>query len=204
MQGYLSMNFIGVNEGSIHTSSKNGKITREYRTWHNLLVRLTNKKELERYPRYKDCKLCYEWYNFNNFAEWAKDNYYEVEDELMCLDKDILIKNNKIYSPETCIFVPNSINVLFTKSNKARGDCPIGVYYEKDSGKFKSQLSYQDSRGSKRKRKNLGRFSTKEEAFLKYKNEKEKYIKIVANRYKDEIPKKLYDAMYGYEVEMGD
>ena len=43
-----------------------------------------------------------------------------------------------------------------------------------------------------------------EEAFKSYKTFKEKYIKQVADEYKDKIPKKLYDAMYRYEVEITD
>ena len=196
------MDIIGAN--GLNKSTINGRATKEYRTWHNLIVRLTDKKQLNKYPKYKDCYICDEWLIFDNFVNWYKDNYYEIEGEAMCLDKDILVKGNKLYSPETCIFVPNSINVLFTKSDIVRGNLPIGVYYEKDSNKFKSQLSYQEYRGGKKKRKNLGRFNTPEEAFLKYKEEKERYIKTVADRYKDEIPMTLYIAMYNYTVEWSD
>ena len=198
------MNIIGVNNNGKYRSAVKGKVTKEYRSWNNLISRISNKKQLEKYPNYKNCSICEDWLIFDNFAKWHEENYYEIDNETMCLDKDILIKGNKIYSPETCIYVPNSINVLFTKSNKARGDFPIGVYYERDSGKFKSQLSYQEHRNSKKKRKNLGRFENYEDAFNKYKIEKEKYIKIVADRYKDEIPLKLYNAMYNYKVEMED
>ena len=198
------MNITGANNTEKYKSVVDGKVTKEYRSWKNLKTRITNEKQLEKYPNYKNCSICDDWLIFDNFAKWHKENYYEIDNEVMCLDKDILIKGNKVYSPETCIYVPNSINVLFTKSNKMRGDFPIGVYYEKDSKKFKSQLSYQEYRNSKKKRKNLGRFDTYEEAFNKYKIEKEKYIKIVADRYKNEIPLKLYNAMYNYEVEMED
>lgn len=52
--------------------------------------------------------------------------------------------------------------------------------------------------------KTFSRYKTKEEAFLVYKQAKEKYIKQVADEYKDKIPKRLYDAMYKYEVEITD
>lgn len=190
--------------GQKYKSTINGKITKEYRTWMNLITRLTNENQLNKFPKYGECSICDEWLNFDNFAEWHKENYYEIGNEKMCLDKDTLVKGNKIYSPNKCVYVPNSINILFTKSDKRRGNLPIGVYYEKSSQKFKSQLSYQEYRGGKKKRKNLGRFTTPEEAFYRYKFEKEKYIKEVANRYKDEIPSILYEAMHNYKVEMGD
>lgn len=198
------MNVIGAVNSGKYRSVINGKVTKEYRAWNNLITRISDEKQLSKYPKYKDCCICDDWLIFDNFAEWHKENYYEVDDEIMCLDKDILVKGNKIYSPETCIYVPNSINVLFTKSDKNRGEFPIGVYYEKTSDKFKSQLSYQEHRNGKKKRKNLGRFDTCEEAFNKYKTEKEKYIKIVADRYRNDIPLKLYNAMYNYKVDVED
>ena len=60
-------------------------------------------------------------------GKWIENNYYEIEGETMCLDKDILCKGNKIYSRDTCVFVPQRINSLFTKCDNARGDNPIGV-----------------------------------------------------------------------------
>lgn len=47
-------------------------------------------------------------------------------------------------------------------------------------------------------------FDTLEEAFYSYKNFKERYIKQVANEYKDKIPQKVYDAMYRYEIKITD
>lgn len=111
----------------------------------------------------------------------------------MELDKDILIKGNKIYSPETCVFIPSSINKSFETNKKRRGKCPIGVYETKDN---KYASSY--------KGKHLGRYQTKEEAFQVYKQFKEKGIKEVADKYKDKIPNKLYEALYKYEVEITD
>ena len=105
--------------------------------------RCYNKEWQEKEPTYKGCKVCYEWIYFSNFKKWYKDNFYKIEDEQMELDKDILNKGNKIYSPKNCIFVPKIINCLFTKSNKIRGDLPIGVKLGKNN-KYVSQYSYYD------------------------------------------------------------
>ena len=115
-----------IGEGKYKTT-ENGKNTRIYSTWHDMLRRCYSEKVHERNPTYIDCEVCEEWYDFQAFAEWYEKNYYEIEGEIMHLDKDILHKGNKIYSKETCIFVPEKINILFVKNNKNRGDCPIGI-----------------------------------------------------------------------------
>ena len=116
----------------------------------------------------------------------------------MCLDKDILVHGNKIYSPSTCIFVPQRINTLFVKKDMNRGDLPIGVHWDKSRNKYKS--TWRDF-NSKTKSK---RFNTIQEAFDCYKYNKEKIIKQVADEYKPYIPKELYEAMYRWEVDIDD
>ena len=115
-----------IGEGD-YITTKNGKHTKYYLAWINMLTRCYSEKEHKKHPTYIDCEVHDEWRNFQNFAKWYKDNYYEVGNEKMCLDKDILVKHNKIYSPETCIFVPHKINTLFTKSDNSRGENPIGI-----------------------------------------------------------------------------
>lgn len=163
-----------------------------------MLRRCYSDKYKKQFPTYKTCIACDEWLNFQNFAEWYNQNFYTVKNENMHLDKDILVKGNKIYSPETCIFVPSRINKLFIKGDNFRGKYPIGVTYKSDINKFIARCNTLD------KRKNLGVFSTEEEAFNKYKTFKEKYIKQVADEYKDYIPDKLYKALYKYEVSIAD
>ena len=179
--------------------------TESYSTWATMINRCHNTKNIKEYQWYKDCFVCEEWYNFQNFTKWYNENYYTCEDEKMCLDKDILIKGNKTYSPNTCIFVPNRINVLFTKSNKTRGNYPIGVHKKTNSNIFIAQCNIYHN-GSK-KRKYIGSYLTTIEAFNAYKSFKESYIKQVADEYKSKypnFPQKLYDAMYSYEVEITD
>ena len=170
--------------------------------WRHMLLRCYDPYELNKHPTYIDCTVCKEWHNFQNFAKWYKENYYEVKDEIMHLDKDILLKGNKIYNPDTCIFVPLRINELFTKSNKARGKYPIGVSWKKKNKKFQVQCSI--FKDNKKTMKYLGLYNTVEEAFIVYKAFKENYIKQVADEYKKYIPTKLYEAMYKYEVELDD
>lgn len=190
-KGYLG-------EGKYKTKI-NGKITRCYITWNDMLKRCYNSKHQEKQPTYKGCKVCDDWLNFQHFANWYENNYYEVSGQRMHLDKDILIKGNKIYSPYTCIFVPQEINELLVKRQNCRGEYPIGVSYNKSSNKFKSSCN-----NVHKKNICLGNFDNHIDAFNEYKRFKELTIKKVADKYKDEIPHELYKILYLYEVEITD
>ena len=182
--------------------SKNGKLTDKYIIWHSMLTRCYDPKYQEKYTTYKGCRVEEYLLNFQYMGEWIKDNYYEVPGEKMCLDKDILCKGNKIYSRDTCIFVPERINLLFIKSNKRRGSNPIGVI-ELPSGNYRVFCS-----NGYGKQIGLGTYKTKEEAFSVYKQYKEKVIKEVIDSYEGKIPEPYYSrlktAMYNYEVEIDD
>lgn len=183
--------------------SENGKNTRVYDTWKAMLQRCYSEKEHERHPTYIGCEVYEGWHNFQNFAKWYKDNYYEVGNEKMCLDKDILFKGNKIYSPDTCIFVPETINKLFIKNDKNRGESFIGATLCKN-GKYQAQCNIINPETGKSKQEYLGLYDSQEKAFQVYKYHKERNIKQIADYYKIHIPQKLYDAMYNYEVEIDD
>lgn len=186
--------------GDNKTTDENGKAINSYRVWASMFTRCYEKKG--RNKTYNDCYVCDEWKYYSNFKKWYDKNHYTIPNEKMCLDKDILIKGNKVYSPNTCVFVPISINLLFVKSNKIRGELPIGVSRSK-SNKYRANISIKTPNGGY-KTKQLGVFDTIEEAFNSYKIEKELYIKRIADKFKDKIPHKLYDAMYKYEVEITD
>ena len=183
--------------------SENGKNTRVYDTWKAMLQRCYSEKEHERHPTYIGCEVYEGWHNFQNFAKWYKDNYYEVGNEKMCLDKDILFKGNKIYSPDTCIFVPETINKLLIKKDKNRGESVIGATLCKN-GKYQAQCNIINPETGKSKQEYLGLYDSQEKAFQVYKYHKERNIKQIADYYKIHIPQKLYDAMYNYEVEIDD
>lgn len=176
-------------------STKDYKRTNQYSSWYDMMRRCYDLKRMQSFPTYKNCTVVEQWHNFQNFAKWHNENYYEVEGQTMSLDKDILIRGNKIYSPETCVFVPQNINALFTKHDAKRGLYPIGVSFHKGIGKFTARCANGNG-----KNVNLGVFLTPESAFNVYKKYKENLIKEIADKFKNQIPQKLYDALYKYEV----
>lgn len=195
---------VGYIEVGKYKVSENGKHTKAYTIWHNMLMRCYDPYYINKYPTYIDCFVCEEWLNFQNFAKWYDENVYNCNNERMHLDKDILCKGNKIYSPETCVLVPQRINELFTKRDATRGRYPIGVNYHKNNNKLLVQCNIFEN--EKSKLKYLGNFPLNKpfQAFYVYKQFKENYIKQVADEYKDLIPKKLYEALYKWEIEIND
>ena len=196
---YYGVGYIGEGKYKVW---ENGKNTKCYKTWHNMLNRCYDEKFHEKYPTYIGCKVDKNWHNFQNFAEWYYNNYYEIEGGKMCLDKDILYKHNKVYSPKTCIFVPQTINSLFVKRDNNRGESVIGTSLK--NGRYRVQCWSFNPETGKSKQEYFGYYDSQEKAFEIYKYYKEKNIKQVADYYKDKIPEKLYDGMYSYKVEIDD
>lgn len=187
-----------IGEGE-YTAKREGKSTKEYESWFYMLMRCYSSLYQEKFPTYKGCSVCVEWHNFQNFAKWYNDNYYEVEGKRMELDKDILFKGNKVYSPSTCIFVPNNINTLFIKGDSMRGKYPIGVYFHKERKKFRAHC-----KGKNGEYVGLGEYETPIDAFNAYRKGKKEIIKQIAGEYKSKIPQSLYNAMLQYEVSIDD
>ncbi|HFD2033479.1 TPA: hypothetical protein ACF2DD_002056 [Clostridium perfringens] len=190
--------------GLENTSDKEGKLLKSYNTWKGILERCYDEKYQEKNPRYIGCTVCDEWLYYPNFKKWYDENYYEVDNQRIALDKDILNKNNKVYSPNNCVFVPQNINTLFVKCNTKRGEYPVGVSWKEKNKKHQAQCQIFDIEDNKSKGKYLGLYNTPEEAFQAYKQFKEENIKQVANFYKTQIPSQLYNAMINYKVEITD
>ena len=172
--------------------------TKCYDYWFRMLQRCSDKDLKGKEITYEDVIFNKEVLNFQNFGRWFDNNYYEIEGETMELDKDILVKGNKEYRFDVMVFVPQRINLLFTKRDNNRGDLPIGVTCKKETNKYQAQCNTLEGK------KHLGYYNTPEEAFLAYKEFKEAYIKQVADEYKRRIPDRLYEAMYAWTVEIDD
>lgn len=168
--------------------------------WQSMIYRCYSEK-FQKKTAYIDCTVCEEWHNYQNFAKWFYENYYTIDNETMNLDKDIILKNNTIYSPTTCCFVPASINKIFIKREKAKNfKLPLGLYQIN----LKNKIKYNARVKKYNKYNNLGCFDTIEDAFYAYKIEKEKYIKEIADKYKKDLPEVIYNALYNYQVEITD
>lgn len=97
-----------------HRATIDGKATRTYMLWANMLNRCYNEDFLEDNPSYEDCSVVSRWHNFQNFSEDIKDlPNYEIwldKDTGYQLDKDVRVTNNRIYGPATCQFIHASHN----------------------------------------------------------------------------------------------
>lgn len=174
---------------STYPTKIDGKPTKLFDMWQRI------RKRCGRHKNYLDCKVCDEWIcNYQAFAEWATPKYKDGWE----IDKDLLVKGNRIYSPDTCCFIPQHINTIFVKNNARRGNCPIGVTYSKRDGLYVAMVSEYC------KWVYLGCFKDPISAFNAYKTEKERYIKEVADKYKDELEPRVYEALYNYQVEITD
>lgn len=182
----------------------NCKNTKEYHAWTEMLRRCFDESHRNRQPTYKKVTCCEEWLNYENFYEWlhSQPNFNKwFNGNRWAIDKDILNKRNKTYSPDSCCLVPQNINCLFLKRESERGKYPIGVRYRENYGFIASCHNPFTDRNEE-----IGFYSTPEKAFSAYKIYKEDIIKRVANiEYKaGNITKECYKAMINYEVEIDD
>ena len=175
----------------------------EYTLWSNMLQRCYNNKFAEKRKSYEGCVTSENFKYYPYFKEWCNKqagfNCVDDNGKPFSLDKDILVKGNKIYSENNCCFVPSEINAAFTKSNATRGEYPVGVSWNKGLRSFVAQVNLNSHRQT-----HLGYFKTAEEAFRAYKEAKESYIKDLAYKYRHQIDVRAYNALMNYQVEVTD
>ncbi len=160
-----------------------------YDLWQQMLRRCYDKKYHDKNITYIGCTVDERWYNFQTFAEWCKKNYIDG----FVLDKDIIsnTKDNKIYGPDTCCFIPQEISGLFTV--KISGNLPTGV--SKHGNNYQVSINIFD------KLITFGTYQTIDEASKVYITEKKKHIINVANKWKNGISDKVYFSILNYDIE---
>lgn len=173
---------------------------RMYKTWQSMLQRCYDEKFHIRYPTYKECSVVQGWLNFQNFAEWYSK---QTRQDGWELDKDLLVKGNKVYGPDTCCFIPADVNGLLSSNMVNRGDLPIGVVWHKSKRVYVAQCTHKGLDG-KRKNKWLMQGSDPEACFIAYKNFKESLYKEVAIRYQSVLPLHVYNALFNRVVDRDD
>ena len=185
--------------GAKYPITINGVKTKEYVLWKGMLQRCYSDTQ---YSTYEGCKCSENFKSYEYFYEWCHKQI-GFGNEGWQLDKDLLtkgnIKGNKVYSEDSCVFIPSGINTLLVKCTATRGKHLIGVYWSKTNKAFVAQV-----RKNKGKQEFLGCFNTEIEAFSAYKQAKESFIKEQAEKWKSQIGERVYKALMNYEVSIDD
>lgn len=188
---------VGVNDGT-YPARQNKKLVKQYTVWESMLRRTVKSKTHGINLSYFDCSLSENFKSYTYFYEWCSKqvgfNLFGYE-----LDKDLLLKGNKVYSEDTCVFIPQEVNVALTRAKNQRGDLPVGVCFDKGKNKYRASICLGEG-----KRKHLGYFVEPKEAFLAYKQAKEAYLVTLAEKYKRNLDHRAYQALKTYQVEITD
>ena len=186
---------VGINDRTYPASIK-GKNNKEYDLWTSMLKRCYSEKVHVKQPTYVGCTVSDNFKHYAYFFEWCQTQI-GFNASGYTLDKDLIIKGNKIYSEDNCLFLPQSLNKLLTKRQLHRGGLPIGVT-KSSNNNYMVRCKIDGSENY------LGVFNTPELAFNAYKTFKEAHIKEVAEKYKDTIDPRAYKALISYEVHIDD
>lgn len=174
----------------------------EYSCWLGVLERCYDPKWHEDKPTYKGCTVSNNFKQFPYFKEWCNNQigFKSIDDRGLPfhLDKDILVKGNKQYNENVCVFIPHDINTLLLQGGRSKDNLPLGVSLSSNKEKY---LACVNKGGISVK---LGTFNTVEQAFNAYKEHKEEYIKEVANKWKDFIDNRVYTKLMQYETNIDD
>lgn len=192
---------LGMNDSKCANTIPKGN-TREYTIWQQMLFRCTEQGQAKN-QSYIGCTVSDNFKSYSFFYEWChKQVGFGNRDDngkSWCLDKDILVKGNKLYSEDTCVFVPHNINLLFTRANKTRGRYCIGVSWLKNRSKFMAQCANKSG-----KQIYLGVFDDEIMAFQAYKSFKEGLIRQAAEGCRNKLDNRVYEALVNYEVSSTD
>lgn len=160
-----------------------------YTTWHSMLKRCYDPIEHRNYPNYIGCHCVDEWHLFSKFKEWMTLQDWKGKQ----LDKDLLFRGNKLYSPETCVFISGRVNAFLTDRKRARGEYALGV------GKNPWQTKYRAycNNPFTNKRIGLGTHATIELAHEAWKTQKHKFACDLAGLEQDS---RISDALRNYFI----
>ena len=188
--------------GAKYPSEVNRVKTKEYDLWYSMLQRCYSDNFKSKYPTYEGCEASENFKSYEYFYEWCHKQVGFGNDgngNPFQLDKDLLAKGNKVYSEDSCVFLPQEINKILTKRAASRGKHLIGVCWSNTHKAFRAMVSK-----NKGKREHLGYFKTELEAFNAYKQAKESFVKEQAEKWKSQIDPRAYKALMKYTVEITD
>lgn len=167
-----NVGYFGVGEFSVKTHKE------AYKSWTSMINRAYNKNHQKTHPSYIGTSVCQKWHNFQVYAKWFMENYKEGWE----LDKDLLSSKNKIYSKETCLFIPQKLNGFLTNVNKSNTSGHIGVTWHKTNKKWRTVLKVDG------KNKFIGYFLNIEEASEAYKKARKIEVNKLRELYRGVLP----------------
>jgi hypothetical protein len=159
-----------------------------YRAWANMIRRCYCAKLQAKYPTYTGCSVVPEWHSFMTFRAWMIEQPWEGND----LDKDILFPGNKVYGPNTCVFISHGLNSFTTESASARGEWPIGADWHKRAGKFRASCRNPFTG----KQEHLGLFTCPNEAHEAWRTRKHEHALALAAQQTDPRVAKALSTRY--------
>ena len=168
----------------------NGKkvARKEYQLWSSMLNRCYNPYMLNEKTAYIDCHVDEFFHSYTNFYDWCQDQV-GFDFQHYHIDKDLLSNNGKIYSPETCLFLPRQINIAI-KPHAEGVDAP-------SAPKTKIFHITITRHGIT---KSLGWFKTRKGSYAAYILAKKEYLKELASLYRNCIDKRAYDALISFDI----
>ena len=173
---------VGVNDANYSISKyENGKKVWQcpyYITWMNMLKRAYSDEYKQEKPTYQGVTVCEEWHSFMNFRSWMMEQDWKDKH----LDKDILVQGNKVYSPNTCVFVDRVVNSFLLDCAASRGEWPLGVCWYESTKKFRSSCNNPFTN----KYEHLGYFTCPNQAHLTWKARKHELAYQLADIQEDE------------------
>lgn len=181
---------VGAHSAGLKVTGSDGSQLASYKCWANLLRRCFSVKVQEKQPAYIPCGIDEEWLNYANFKRFYDANYRDGYH----IDKDLLVDGNKVYGPDTCVFIPKALNLALTSQRPSDKGLPTGVMANR--GKYQVQLGICGDRVC------LGSYVTVSEASKVYKASKEYYINALAKAYYevDAITEQTYNALLKYKA----
>lgn len=172
--------------------------TEEYSQWNSMRQRCMQRIQ-EIYPTYLGCEFDPLWESYDEYYWWAMTQIgFNARDERgrrFNLDKDYL--DGKLYSPDTCVFIPHTLNIFLISSQASRGEHPRGVYFHKESGKFVAKVSCAGL-GKTVQRKTLGYFKTPELAHEVYVNAKVDLAKEHADVWRGKVDPRVIEVLENF------
>ena len=176
--------------------------TKLYTVWHSMIRRCYSEVFHKQNKAYRDVTVQESWKRFSNFKRDVETLpfYSYCESHGYELDKDILTDGTRMYKLETVCFVPKEINAVLIKEVGVNGR---KGYHINSHGNY----SISTTRELNEIRKELGlrySFKTAREASEVYRLCKKERIRKLANKWKDQIDARVYEALMNYQVEITD